>query len=268
MTTPPIALQQFQRDFGRYLRDPEHAACPSGIPDRAANTYQELIFNNIRSFTDACFPVCRKIVSRDTWQALVRDFFRSGTTDDPMFTSIPAQFVAYLQSEPRGFDLPPWFAALAHYEWIELAVDTDSGDPQATDTALLDNAATHITTYLSETSPASFDLVTNPTLHSLHYHWPVHRISADNQPDTPQDTYLFVFRDHDHRVRFIAANAMTAALVAFLDEAPSRHESSLLAQFANHIGFADQQKLLSFIVPLLADFVQQNLFTLIQKTPK
>ena len=263
MNTPPSGLQQFQRDFGRYLRDPEHAACPHGIPDRAANTYQELIFNNIRSFTDTCFPVCQKIVSRDTWQALVRDFFRSGTSDDPMFTSIPAQFVDYLQNAPQNFNLPTWFAELAHYEWVELAVDTDGDDALPTAETLLDNAAEHIATCLTETHPARFDLVVNPTLHSLHYHWPVHRISADNLPDTPQDTYIFVFRDHTHRVRFIVANAMTVALVAFLDDAPSRHSDSLLTQFARQIGFPDQEQLLQLIVPLLSGFVAQNLFTLV-----
>lgn len=175
------AFQQFQMAFGRRCRDPR-AARPAGVPARRMAVYEELLFKNITGFLDACFPVCRKLLGDTRWRRLNRAFFRDWRSATPIFREIPQEFLRFLDS--CRLPLPAWFRQLAHYEWVELAVDTG----------------------------------TAPALLNLHYDWPVQRIGPNWRPRKPVATYLLVFRDQDDRVRFVGTNAVTARLVALLTE--------------------------------------------------
>ena len=68
----PAAFQAFQREFGRYLRDPHHVARPPGLPARRAGIYRDLVFNNLCGFVDTCFPVCRSLLGEPRWRRLCR----------------------------------------------------------------------------------------------------------------------------------------------------------------------------------------------------
>ena len=107
MNTP--AFQQFQRDFARRCRDPR-AARPAGVPARRMAVYEELLFNNITGFLDACFPVCRQLVGEVTWRRLNRGFFRDWRSATPIFREIPQEFLTYLGGCTRP--LPAWFRDL------------------------------------------------------------------------------------------------------------------------------------------------------------
>lgn len=179
MNAPLPAFQQFQMAFGRRCRDPR-AARPAGVPARRMAVYEELLFNNVTGFLDACFPVCRNMVGEARWRRLNRAFFRDWRSHTPIFREIPQEFLRFLEAIRQP--LPAWFRELAHYEWVELAVDTS----------------------------------TTTTLLNLRYDWPVHRIGPNWRPRKPVATYLLVFRDQDDIVRFVETNAVTARLVALL----------------------------------------------------
>ena len=95
---------------------------------------------------------------------------------------------------------------LLDYEWIELAVDTDSLEPIA------DNGRR---------------LRVNPTLRNLHFSWAVHRISRDYRPRKPVSTHLLVYRDMGATVRFMEVNAVTAALITVISEGPKTAEDAI-----------------------------------------
>jgi hypothetical protein len=201
MNTPLPAFQQFQMAFGRRCRDPR-AARPAGVPARRMAVYEELLFNNITGFLDACFPVCRKLLGDTRWRRLNRAFFRDWRTRTPWFREIPQEFLRFLEVARRP--LPAWFRELAHYEWVELAVDTSDAaiaghDPNGD---------------LMRGRP-----LINPTLANLAYDWPVHRIGPDWRPRRPAPTRLLVFRDQADVVRFVETNAATARLIALIVEA-------------------------------------------------
>jgi hypothetical protein len=179
MNAPLPAFQQFQMAFGRRCRDPRSAR-PAGVPPRRMAVYEELLFNNITGFLDACFPVCRAMLGDARWRRLNRAFFRDWRSHTPLFREIPREFLRFLDGCRQP--LPAWFRQLAHYEWVELAVDTG----------------------------------TTSTLLNLRYDWPVHRIGPDWRPRKPVATYLLVFRDQGDSVRFVEANAVTARLVELL----------------------------------------------------
>jgi len=194
-------FQSFQRAFGRHLRDPRHAPRPAGVPARRMAVYNELLFNNICGFLDSCFPVCRATLGEARWRRLNRGFYRDWPNHTPWFREIPREFVRYLNEATVRQPLPAWLAELAHYEWVELAVDTmDVVIPTA---KLAGN-------------PLVGYPILNPTLINLSYQWPVHRISPDYRPRKPQATQLLVYRDADDAVQFVASNPVTARLLALL----------------------------------------------------
>lgn len=198
MNAPLPSFQQFQMAFGRRCRNPQSAR-PAGVPSRNMAVYEELLFNNITGFLDACFPVCRELIGDARWRRLNRAFFRDWRSMTPIFREIPHEFVQFLGGSKQA--LPAWFRALAHYEWVELAVDTSAAPcPQHDPNGDL---------MLGEP-------ILNPTLMNLEYAWPVHRIGPDHRPRKPTATHLLVFRDPDDIVRFTEINALTARLINLL----------------------------------------------------
>jgi len=118
---PLPEFQQYQYAFTGHIRDPKKRARPAGVQARRMDVYNELLFNNLRGFLDACFPVSRDTLGARRWPSLVRTFLRDWRCLTPHYREIPREFVRYLME--AAADQPPWLMELAHYEWAELAVD-------------------------------------------------------------------------------------------------------------------------------------------------
>lgn len=236
-------FQSFQHAFAGHLRDPHHVPRPSGVPARRMAVYNELLFNNICGFVDACFPVSRAIVGEQRWRRLCRTFYRDWPLHTPWFREIPREFTRYLAEADIRQPLPIWLAELAHYEWAELAVDVMDCAPPAHDPAgdLL-------------AGPVAL----NPALLNLAYAWPVHRIGPDYRPRKPQPTHLVVYRDADDDVQFSAINAVTARLLALLAAAPTTGELAI-RQIADELQHPAPDQLLAHGAALLDDLRRQGI---------
>lgn len=239
----PAAFQQFQHEFGRYLRDPHHVPLPAGLPARQAGIYRELVFNNLCGFVDTCFPVCRNLLGEPRWRRLCRTFLRDWPLHTPWFRHISREFVRYLDDADIRQPLPRWLAELAHYEWAELSVDVSDTPLPPCDLAgdLLERP-----------------VVLNPALMNLAYNWPVQRIGPDYRPRKPQPTHLVVYRDADDRVRFTEVTPVTGRLIdLFANEALSGRQAIL--RLAVEMKHPDPGHWLCFGANLLADFRQQGI---------
>lgn len=210
------SLRNFQLSFGKYLRDPQQQPLPAGIPPRAAKVYDQLLFNNVRGFIDACFPVCKSLATSSAWTTLARQFFRDWRCHSPVFNDIPGEFLSFLQNSSLLEDLPPWFFELAHYEWVELYLET------------WDEAK-------REKRPPGQGIRVDGPLLNLAYHWPVHRISKGFEPDKPRQTFLLVLRNRQQRIDFIEVNALTSILVN-LAESGACPRTRLIQQTARVAG--------------------------------
>lgn len=238
-----FAFQDFQRAFGRHLRDPHHAPRPAGVPARRVAAYNELLFNNLCGFLDACFPVSRELLGEVRWRRLNRTFYRDWPLHTPWFREIPREFVRYLGEAEIATARPRWLAELAHYEWAELAVD------------IMDAP-------LSAHNPAG-DLmhgrpVLNPARLDLSYAWPVHRIGTDYRPRRPQATQLVVYRDAALAVQFTEINPVTAHLLALLAPGQLSGETAL-TQIATALQHPNPAQVLAFGRELLADLRRQGI---------
>lgn len=209
-----------QDALAAYIRDPERIAPPPGIEERRLRIYRELFFNNVENMLAGNFPVLRRIYGDDGWRTLIRDFYRDHGSQTPMFTELAREFLRYLDSraeddgtgnehteDAHGRDDPPWLRELAHYEWVEMALQLSDarGDeiPHDPDGDLL----------------AGRPLV-SPLAWPLAYTWPVHRIGPDHRPGTPPDapTLLMLRREADGTVSFHALTPLAFRLLQRLDE--------------------------------------------------
>lgn len=203
------AFQRMQYEFASWIRKPDPEKTPRNIERRRMNIYRELFYNNVAAFVENAFPVARETLGQEVWKPLVEKFFAEHLAQSPYFREIPLEFMTWLQQNPKTTEkLPPWLMELLHYEWLELEISTRDGD-------------WHEGFAEKEPDPDSF-LKLSPFYEMAAYQFPVHEISADNQPEQPPETptLLAVYRRRDHKVRFMALAPQVALFLQTLSENP------------------------------------------------
>ena len=242
-----MGFQKYQREFTAHIRDPQHVSRPKGVPARRMKVYTALLYNNMEGFLLSCFPVCRKILGKRRWDRLVRAFFRDHVNHTPYFRQIPEEFLKYLQEEwDAPTDFPAFLPELAHYEWIELELDTSNRDAN-----------------MPVYDPAG-DLLTgrpllNPVLRVLAYRWPVHRLSPRFKPTEPptEPTFTLAFRDAEYRVRFTLINAASARLLNLLQDNPNLTGTEVVRCLAQEMALS-LDALQGFALGLMQDLRAQG----------
>ncbi len=211
----PDTLREQQFQFARHLRDPDAFAAPPDIEDRRMAIYRDLFFNNIESLLAGNFPVIAKTLGGDRWRTLARAFYARHRSHTPLFPEIAREFIRFLQDRAAAdAGDPPWLSELAHYEWVELAL-------QISDEAL-------------PAFDAQGDLLTDipvlsPHAWALAYTWPVPRIGPAFQPETAPDapTLLLVRRDAQGDVRFAEISPLVYRLIEIIGESESTGRQAL-----------------------------------------
>jgi len=231
-------FQHVQRDLGQYLRNPE-APLPESLQPleaRRLKIYEDLIFNNIEGFISGGFPVLRQLYNQSDWQRLVRDFIVTHECHSPYFLEISEEFLKYLQNdrEMQACD-PVFMLELAHYEWVELALDVS-------EEVLPVTAQEVLTQDLLEELP-----VASPLVWTLSYQFPVHHIGPDYQPNVApeQPTFLLVYRNRLDEVQFMESNALTVRLLQLLSAQEHSSGRALLMQLGEESQFPDLQAFVS-----------------------
>lgn len=228
------AFQQLQYAFAAHIRDPQRHPVPAQIDERRMKIYRELFYNNVEGFLASGFPVLRSLLSDVGWHALVRDFFSRHRSHTPYFLEIAQEFLQYLQTEREpGLDDYPFMLELAHYEWLELAVDVDPDE--------LPTTGFNPHGDLLHGRP-----LLSPLAHVACYEFPVHTIGKDNIPaQAPaQPTYLIIYRNPEDQVRFMEINAITARMLVLLEERPDATGREVLEQIARELQYPHPEQLL------------------------
>ena len=236
-----------QREFTAHIRNPAEVPIPAGIEGRRMKIYNDLIYNNIENFLSGAFPVLCSLYRKEDWHRLVRGFVGSYRCHSPYFLEISQEFLNYLMQDYQLLPVdPPYMLELAHYEWVELALDVATQAPE----------------FLQQKSDC--DLLTgvprlSPLVWSLQYRFPVHLIGPGNEPDEApaEATYLVVYRNSDEEVRFLESNSATARLLELLennDESLSGRE--LLEQLAREMNADSLTPVVEFGARMLQQFLR------------
>lgn len=239
MSQPPSRLRAQQFELTRHLRDPAASPAPAGIEDRRLGIYRDLLFNNIASLLSGNFPVIESILGPQRWQGLVRDFYRDHRCHTPLFAEIAREFQRYLQGLDR-LD-PPFLLELAHYEWVELALQ------------LSDAAAPRDDAGIGEAGLLDHPPRLSPLAWPLAYAWPVHRLGPDFQPAQPPPvpTLLLLRREPGGEVRFSELSPLAYRLLQRLEECPRLSAREQLRALAAEAGSDDEAAFLDMGAALL-----------------
>ncbi|MFT5485101.1 MAG: hypothetical protein ACI9GW_003774, partial [Halieaceae bacterium] len=214
----------------------QHREAPGQIEQRRLDIYSRLVYNNIETFISGGFPVLRRIMADEPWHKLVRGFIRDHHSHSPYFLEISQEFLQYLGEKRVGItDDPPFILELAHYEWVELALDVADPEPEAVQ---LDDKC-DLLLGIPQLSAVAW---------SLQYTYPVHLIGPDFQPDKapPDPTYLVVYRNRDYEVNFLESNSVTARLLELVAGNTSSTGRKILEQIAAELGREDSTEIIDF----------------------
>lgn len=226
--------------FAAHLRDPSTHPAPAGIEDRRLQVYRELVFNNMRDLLSGNFPVIRRTLPLQDFDALVRDFLARHRARTPLFPEVAQEFLSFLEQRARpDANDPPWLAELAHYEWVELALQLADPPVPAHDALEATGPAT-VQALLDDTP------VVSPLAWPLAYAWPVHQIGPGHAPHTrPQSpTLLLVRRDASGAIHFSTLSPLVYRLLALLDTGDGVSGRTALTQLAQEAGRPDTQAFL------------------------
>jgi len=222
-------FQEKQYAFARHIRDPDNQPAPEGVEDRRMAIYRELFFNNLKSLLSTTFPVLNKILDKEKWSAIIRQFMAGHEAQTPYFLEIPQEFVQFLQHEYElQDDDVPFLIELAHYEWVELALSVAD--------EVIDLSGIDINGDFLARTPVASNLAWSYT-----YEYPVHRISSDFQPvEAGQSpTFLAIRRDVDNEMGFMELNPITMRLFELIKENDHRNGEELLKDLAKEINYPD-----------------------------
>ncbi len=229
-------LRARQLAFAAHLRDPQQFPAPGDVEDRRMAIYRALIFNNVSSLLGGSFPVLHRLLEGAPWDALIRDFFVRHRCRTPLFMELPEEFLGYLEDErAESPDDPPFLLELAHYEWIELALQVSD---RAADLANIDPNGD-----LMAGVP-----VISPLARNLSYRFPVHRIGPDFRPGEPPDaaTHLAVYRTRADDIEFLEINAPTQRLLQLLQASPTTTGLAALRQIATELNHPQPEQVVAF----------------------
>lgn len=208
--------------------------------------YRELFFNNICGFIDGAFPVCAEIVGGEHWTRLSREFFQTHQCETPLFLKISEEFLDFLAKRPELYLNHPYLYELAHYEWLELAVD------------VMECSETN-TNYDEKADVIDGIPVINPALMTACYQYPVHRLSAESTDIDKEFSGFIVFRDLGDTVRFVACNPMTLAILECLQSDSSITGRDAILMVLSKMGMADSAVALDGGVAILNSWHAQGI---------
>ncbi|MGS2723826.1 HvfC family RiPP maturation protein [Porticoccus sp. GXU_MW_L64] len=235
------SFQDTQFSFAAHLRNPEQNPAPSEIEDRRMGIYRDLIYNNIQNFIASGFPVLKTLYSEADWHHMVRDFVSRHQSSTPYFLEISQEFLRYLQEEHQQQPCdPPFLQELAHYEWVELALDVSPESlPPEQDVSDSDLLQRHP--------------VVSPLAWRLSYQYPVHQLGPEYQPQQApqQPTFLVVYRNRKERVRFMEANGVTVRLLQLLEDDSELSGQQALEQIAEELQHPNPEQVVASGIPLL-----------------
>lgn len=241
-------FKNVQYAFARHIRNPAKYPRPEGVEARRMNIYNELFYNNVEDFMSNAYPVLREITSDDKWHRMIRDYFEHHHASTPLFQEMPREFLKYIEHERKTeHDDYPFMLELAHYEWVELAlsvtdqeIDLNGVDTEAD---LLDGVP-----------------VLSPNAWPLSYHFPVHEISTEFLPDTPneQPTYLVVYRDRQDDVHFLDINVVTAQMLQIISEDKQLSTRQILQQIAEQLNHPNPDVVIQGGLQILYDLKKRD----------
>ncbi|AFE04683.1 hypothetical protein COCOR_02503 [Corallococcus coralloides DSM 2259] len=96
-------------------------------PERMA-LYGQFVRGHVRSTLEKLFPLTRKAVTPETWDALVDGYTRTRPARHYELNRLGEGFAPFVSDAAAAKGLPPFLPALARFEWTDFAVFASEED--------------------------------------------------------------------------------------------------------------------------------------------
>ena len=210
---------EVQRQFTRYLRDPDNAPPPPGADARRMRIYakhfRSKLARNLRKF----LPAVTSVLGEEQFQTLIDDYVRLPRQSPGGKSNLSESFLHWLDAECGSRGLPPFLSDLTDYHMkIEALFNSDARfreDGVAREGDLLSGV------------PVFSELAA-----ILRYRWPVHRIGADFAPKAAPEspTYLLIYLDRRFNGGYLELNRQAVEIaVRIRDNTAGKTGAQLLA---------------------------------------
>jgi hypothetical protein len=247
-------LSQYQQDFSLFIRKNANKKYhKEHLPQKNLDIYAGLIFNNINSALQSCFPICYSISEFDYWDDLVHAFIEEYTCASPMFRDIPEQFLEWLNKKNHSKKvkqvLPIYFTSFAHYEWVEMAIAIAPDN----------NYNQEIKQVINKHDWLNTNLVLSDAWTIVDYYYDVHLITKEYQPKVKkkQANYYLIFRNADGGVKFTLLNSLSVNLISMLSQQNLTAEQAIQLLVEQQPSL-DKQDLLNTTADLLDNLYEQG----------
>lgn len=219
-------FMRIQLDFTAGLRNPNKIHTNDPKEKERRIMYQKIVYNNMAEILENAFPILHEISSETLWENLITDFLAHHKAQSPLFLKIPEEFVNYLKNTRQSQNDPPYLFELAHYEWVEHALDIINEKVDFKKINTKDDLLNGIP-------------VISPLVQLLSYRYPVHEFNASNIPNAPsaEPNYLIAYRNTADEVGFMQVNPITARLVELIDQSKALTGKQALIQISNEINY-------------------------------
>lgn len=235
-----------QLRFTERVRHRAGVALPADLPTQRVAVYERLVHSNIAGFLRASFPVLHRIIPEQRWAQLAAAFVGGHACASPYFHEIGLQFIQWLQDGYEAApDDPAFLLELAHYEWVELALDIAEQEPPPAAVSAIE---------------LSTPVIWSELAWPLAYQWPVQLIGEGYTQSAPpsQPTVLLVWRDRVDTVRFMQLTPFAWQLAGALRDSGGSLAERLPA-LAERCGLADDDSLREGSLKLVRDWADAGI---------
>lgn len=239
-------FQKAQLDFIDYLRKPEADVKIEKQKSRQQEFYRDLIYKNINQCIADVFPITKNIVAEPDWQIMIRDFISTHRLQTPYFLEICQEFLVYLihTRKPLVTDYP-FMVELAHFEWIQLALDISNADMNDVD---FPESQYH-------SAPSENSLwKASPLLVCLTYSFPVHIIDECYLPTekNTSPTYLLVYRDRKDDIKILETDNLSMRIIQLLQVHENINQPQIFQLLSAELDNHQKEIMQARILPVLS----------------
>jgi hypothetical protein len=116
--------KNIQNQLGRYCQTGTLPDIP-GINKKYITHYRRLVFNIIRNNLFQAYPIASKVIGRNKFGELIKEFFSEHKAKTPQVWKLPKEFYEFaIDKEWNRKYKYPWLHDLLLFEWMEIQVHT------------------------------------------------------------------------------------------------------------------------------------------------
>lgn len=241
-------FQENQLAFTEYLRRTECDEKAEKQKPRRQEIYRDLVYKNINQCVADVFPITKNIIPETDWKIMIREFICAHRLQTPYFLEICQEFLAYIMYTRKTLPTHhPFALELAHFEWIQLAVDT---------------ANVSFPEHQHNSAPTENSLWTvSPLTVGLTYSYPVHLIDECYLPKEPsaQQTYLLVYRNRNDDLKVLETDNISLRIIQLLQTLENINHTQIFQLLSAELGDHEKEIISARILSILCVLAENEI---------